>query len=106
MRICFVSFMFSPSIGGTQARAEKQALQLLSLGHDVTVVTLRLNKKWKNLELLNGLPIVRIGGIYRRDGHLRIGRVGYLPIALAMFPVLWRLRFQYDLIHVTEVSPY
>src|SRR5438105_14656089 len=106
MRVCFVSFKFSPSIGGTQARAEKQAHQLLSLGHDVTVVTLRLNKKWKRFETLNGLPVVRVGGIYRRDGRLRVGRVGYLPIALAMLPVLWRLRFQYDLIHVFDVSPF
>ena len=35
IHICFVALMFSPSVGGTQARAEKQARQLQALGHDV-----------------------------------------------------------------------
>src|SRR6266567_6437661 len=105
MRVCFVSLMFSPSVGGTQARAEKQARQLQALGHDVTVMTLRLEKLWKGVEMLDGLPVVRVGGIYKRGGQLRTGRVGYLPIALAAFPVLWRLCSRHDLIHVFDVSP-
>jgi glycosyltransferase involved in cell wall biosynthesis len=105
LRICLVSLMFSPSIGGTQARMEKQARQLHALGHEVTVITLRLDKRWKQVEVLDGLQVMRVGGIYRRSGLLRIGRIGYLPASIAMFLKLWQLRHTYDAIHAFEVSP-
>jgi glycosyltransferase involved in cell wall biosynthesis len=105
VRACFVSLMFSPKIGGAEARAERQARQLRALGHDVTVITLRLNKQWKRMELLDGLPVLRIGGIYKRGGQLRIGRLGIWPINIAMLLKLWFLRKRYDVIHVFQVSP-
>src|SRR5436309_6606517 len=77
--VCLVSFMFSPLVGGAETRAEKQARQLQALGHDVIVVTLRHDKQWKRREILDGLPVIRVGGIYKRGGRLRIGRLGHLP---------------------------
>jgi len=105
IHICFVALMFSPSVGGTQARAEKQARQLQALGHDVTIVTLRLDKRWQRRETLNGLPVVRVGGIYTPRGQLRNGRLAHLPIDVLIFLALWRLRHHYDMIHVFEMSP-
>ncbi len=70
MRICFVTFTFSPLVGGSEARAEKQARQLQAFGHDVTIVTFRHYRQWKRNEMLDGLPVVRVGGIYRRNGRL------------------------------------
>ncbi len=105
MRICFVSLMFFPLVGGAEIQSERQARQLQALGHDVTIVTLRHEKGWKRAETLNGLAIIRAGGIYRRDGRLRIGRLGHVPSDIAMFLTLWRLRHQYDLIHVFQASP-
>src|SRR5579863_6864167 len=105
IRICFVSLMFSPIIGGAERRAEKQARQLQSLGHDVNIVTLRLNRQWKRTETLDGLPVVRIGGIYRRGGRLRIGRLGIWPITIGVFLKLWQLRHYYDVIHVFQLTP-
>src|SRR5712671_1612365 len=105
LRICLVSLLFAPSIGGTQARMEKQARQLHTLGHEVTVITLRLDKRWKQVEMLDGLQVRRVGGIYNRSGLLRIGRMGYLPASIALFLKLWRLRHTYDVIHAFEVSP-
>jgi glycosyltransferase involved in cell wall biosynthesis len=105
MRVCFVAFMFRPSVGGAQVRAEKEARQLQTLGHDVTVVTFRLDRQWKRKEMLDGLPVVRVGGIYRRNGQLSIGRLGYLPASIAMFLTLWRLRHTYDVIHAFQLSP-
>jgi len=104
IRICFVSFMFSPFVGGAEVQTEKQARQLQVLGHDVTVVTFRHYRQWKRKELLDGLPIVRVGGIYRRNGRLNIGRVGYLPNIIMMVLTLWRLRHSYDVIHAFQLS--
>jgi glycosyltransferase involved in cell wall biosynthesis len=105
LRICFVSFMFSPSVGGAQIRAEKQARQLQALGYDVTVITLRLERGWERTTKLNGLPVVRLGGIYRRDGSLRIGRLGIWAISIGLFLELWRLHHCYDVIHAFQVTP-
>lgn len=105
LRICMVSLMFSPSVGGTQARMEKQARKFQALGYDVTVITLRLHKRWKSAEKLNNLQVIRVGGIFRRNGMLRIGRIGYLPASILMFLKLWRLRHTYDVLHAFEVSP-
>src|SRR5947209_2343761 len=105
MRICLVSFLFWPKVGGTEVQTEKQARQLQALGHDVLVVTLRYDKRLKRTETLDGLPVVRVGGIYKRGGLLRFGKIGHLPIDIAMFLSLWRLRHHYDVIHVFQVSP-
>ncbi len=105
IRICIAAFAFWPSIGGAEARAEKLARQLQALGYDVTVVTFRHDRQWKRKEALDGLPVVRVGGIYRRDGWLGTGRLGYLPASIAMFLTLWRLRHSYDVIHALQLSP-
>lgn len=104
LRICIIAFMFAPLVGGAEVRAEKQARQLMSLGHEVTIVTLRHNKQWKHTETLNGLPIIRVGGIYSPKGILRIGRLGHLPIDILMFFTLWRLRHRFDIIHSLQLS--
>jgi glycosyltransferase involved in cell wall biosynthesis len=105
IRVCFVSFMFSPIIGGAEARAEKQARQLQVLGHDVIVVTVRHDRRWKRSETLDGLPIIRAGGIYKRGGRLRTGRLGHLPVFITLLLTLWRLRHSYDVIHALQLSP-
>lgn len=105
IRVCFVSFWFSPAVGGAEVQAEKQARQLRDLGHEVVVVTLRHDKQWKRAETLDGLPVRRVGGIYKRGGRLRIGRLGYLPVYITMFLALWRLRHSYDVIHALQLSP-
>jgi len=97
--------MFSPSVGGAQIRAEKQARQLQALGHDVMVITLRLERSWARTTKLNGLPVVRVGGIYRRDGSLRIGRLGIWATSIGLFLELWRLHHRYDVIHAFQVTP-
>jgi glycosyltransferase involved in cell wall biosynthesis len=104
LRICFVSHLFWPDIGGAQARAEKQARQLQALGHDVTIMTLRLNRRWEKTETHEGLPIVRVGGIYRRGGELRGGRFGHLLVDIGMFLTLWRQRHSYDVFHVFQLT--
>ena len=105
IRVCLVSFQFWPRVGGAEVQADKQARQLQALGHDVIVVTLRHDRKWKRTETIDGLPVVRVGGIYKRGGILRLGRLGHLPIDIGILFSLWRLRHRYDVIHVLQVSP-
>jgi len=105
LRICCVAYKFSPIVGGAEVQAEKQARRLQALGHDVTVVTLRVDKKLAKKEALAGLRVVRVGGIYRRGGELRAGKLGQVPIMISMFLTLWRLRHRYDMIHAFQFSP-
>lgn len=105
MRICLIAFMFAPLVGGSEVQAEKQARELQALGHDVMVITLRHNKQWKKEEELDGLPVIRVGGIYNREGWLRIGRLGHLPIDFLFLLSLWRLRHHYDVLHSLQLSP-
>ena len=104
LRVCVICFMFSPLIGGSEVQAEKHARQLQALGHDVTVVTLRLNKQWPKTELLDGLPVIRVEGWYRRNGTLHIGRFGHPFFDIAAFLTLWKMRDQYDVIHCMQLS--
>ncbi len=104
LRVCVICFMFSPLVGGSEVQAEKHARQLQALGHEVTVVTLRLNKQWPKSELLDGLPVVRVEGWYRHNGTLHIGRFGHPFLDIAMFFTLWNMRNQYDVIHCMQLS--
>lgn len=105
MHICYVAFQFWPSVGGSQVQAEKQARYLRQLGQDVIVVTLRHRKTWPASEVCVNFPVIRVGGWYRRDGALRVGRLGHILIDIMLFVTLWRLRRCYDLIHTLQISP-
>src|SRR6266852_1262486 len=105
IRICFVCFSFWPLIGGSEGHAERHARQLQALGHDVTIVTLRHKRWWKRTESLDGLAIVRVGGLYRPGKGLRVGKLGFLPLSIGMFLTLWRLRHHYDIIHAYQLTP-
>jgi glycosyltransferase involved in cell wall biosynthesis len=105
LRICYVLLMFLPLVGGAEIQAEKQARQLQKLGHDVKIVTLRSRKQWERKTLLDGLPVMRVGGIYKSDNTLRIGRLAIWPVSIGMFLLLWRLRHTYDVIQVFQVTP-
>ena len=106
IRVCFVSFMFAPLVGGAEVQAERQARQLQAFGHEVMIVTLKHYKGWKRRETLKDLPVTRVGGgFYRKDGRLRVGKFGHVPLDIAMFQTLWRLRHSYDVIHCLQLSP-
>jgi glycosyltransferase involved in cell wall biosynthesis len=105
LRICIFALMYSPLVGGAEKRAEKYAKQLTALGHEVTVVTLCHNKNWKKTEILDGIPVIRLGGIYKSDGTLRIGRLGHIPPDILVFSLIWKLRDKFDLFYCSELSP-
>lgn len=104
IRICFISTIFSPGISGVAVRVEKEARQLQALGCDVFILTLRHDKRWKRAETIAGLSIVRIRGVYGRNGQIRNGRLGHLLCDIGVFLTLWRLRRHYDIVHVCQMS--
>ena len=99
-----VAFQFYPVVGGAESRAMKQASQLRELGHEVIVLTLRHQKEWDKLEDMDGVSIIRLGGIYTRQGTLRLGRLGHFPLDLLTFVKLWQLRNQFDILHAQQIS--
>ena len=105
LRICVIAYHFAPTIGGSEIQAEKHARQLQAFGHDVTVITLRREQHWKKVEDYEGLPVYRIGGIYRKNGTLRLGRLGHIPSDILLFQLLWKLRKEFDGSHSLQMSP-
>ena len=69
------------------------------------VVTLQHEKQWKKHETINGVPVIRIGGLFNTHGTLRVGRLGHFPIDILLFIHLWRMRHQYDILHSIQISP-
>jgi glycosyltransferase involved in cell wall biosynthesis len=105
LRICLLGLHFAPMVGGAEQFAERKARQLQALGHHAMIVTLRHQRQWPRAEVRDGLPVLRIGGLYRRTGRLRIGRLAIWPIMPLVAYALWRHRAQYDAISVMQVSP-
>ncbi len=104
LRVCLLSWGFSPQVGGAEVVAAKHARQLQAFGQRAVVVTLRIDRQWKGQDLCDGVPVNRVGGIYRRNGLLRAGRVGYLPCAIGVLLTLWRMRHHFDVIHAIQES--
>lgn len=103
-RVCVISYKFAPVVGGAEKRAEKHARQLQAFGYEASILTLRLHRSWKRKEVLDGLPVLRIGGIYRPNGWLRLGKFARLPSDILIAWKLWQLRHSYDLLHVCQVG--
>lgn len=103
IRLCMISFMFAPLVGGAEVRAEKQARALQAMGQQVLILTLRHDKRWRRVETLDGLPIIRLGGLYRQ-GRLRVGKLGHLLLLPLLFFTLWRLRHRYDMLHACQLG--
>jgi glycosyltransferase involved in cell wall biosynthesis len=105
LRICLLTLQFAPIVGGVERLTELQAHQLQASGHQVMIVTLKHQREWRPCDVPDDLAVIWVGGVYRRNGQLRIGRLGIWPVMLLVGCALWRLRARYDVIHVMQVSP-
>lgn len=105
IQVCYLAFQYWPSVGGAQTQAQKQAYALHQLGQKALVVTLRHQRNWPARELDATVPVIRVGGWYRRDGTLRVGKFGHVLVDILLLWTLWRLRRDYDLIHTLQLSP-
>ncbi len=105
INVCFVAEKFYPVVGGAEVAVENQAGELAARGHTVTVITPRHNRAWPARDLRNGIAVLRVGGLWRRHGGLRTGRLGMVLLLPGLLAALWRTRERYNVIHVAQFSP-
>ena len=105
LRICMISLHYHPFVGGAETRTAKQAQQLQALGHKVIIVTPQHLKESPKTEIIDGVPVFRVGGSFARNGRLRVGRLAHIPNDILMFLQLWRMRQHYDILHNMQTSP-
>ncbi len=92
MRILFVLENFYPNIGGVETLFKSLTEKLAAEGHDVMVITTKLNKDMPAEENLNGVKIRRYPFINR-----------YTFTLFAVFPIIKHVK-NYDIIHTTSYN--
>jgi len=92
MKILFVLEFYPPHIGGVEIVFKNLAEGLVKEGHEVTIVTQRLNRT-KKQEIVNGVSIFRINCLSSR----------YLFTFLSI-PKVFNLAKQADIIHTTTYN--
>jgi len=60
MKILMVSLDYPPTTGGIAAHVYELSHAIKNQGHDVSVITLNVNKQWKKYEDDNGIKVYRI----------------------------------------------
>lgn len=93
MKICFLAEAFYPFVGGAESHSKLLARELVSRGHDVVVVTRRIDPSWASRTQIEGADVCRVPPSRAQ----RLGK--YLMMPAAAF-ALYRLRQDYDLIYV------
>ncbi len=101
--VLFLIHQFLPYVGGAELRALRDAVALQASGHSVRILTLRLDRALARQEVIDGVLVQRIGGLFIR-GRLRL-RFGaqWLPEFL-LFRELLRSRQSYDVIHLRQLG--
>jgi glycosyltransferase involved in cell wall biosynthesis len=93
-RICLLTETYHPLVGGGETQARTLAEGLVAQGWQVFILTRRHDDALSRQEIINGVPVCRIGP----SGAAHWKKWGLL---LSAAPVLWRLRQEYDLIFVS-----
>ncbi len=92
MKILFVLENFYPNIGGVETLFKSLTEQLVREGHEVLVITTRLNDDMPAEENLNGVQIRRYPFFNR-----------YTFTLFAVFPIMRHIR-NFDLVHTTSYN--
>lgn len=106
-RVFIVIATFYPSVGGAEKQALAQGRSLRQRGLDATIVTFRHDKSWARYDIIDGVPVIRIAGLFlgRRAGFPRIlQKVLYFIALIAMGCMLWHYRQRYDVLHVYQLN--
>ncbi|HEX7734745.1 MAG TPA: glycosyltransferase family 4 protein [Ktedonobacteraceae bacterium] len=106
-RVYMAPETFFPLMGGSERQALLQSAYLRAQGIETTIITLHFQRESLASEVLEGVPILRVGGrVLAWHDHLPgiLRRVCYL-LALCIFGWrLWRCRHAYDVLHVFQLS--
>lgn len=106
-RIYVAISTFHPIVGGAERQAFVLAKSLRKLGYDVLVMTLRQQKNWSRQEMVEGVPVVRVGGSVMGGRERYPGLIQkscYILGLCAMGWALWRHRNSYDILHVYHLN--
>ncbi|MFB6231271.1 MAG: glycosyltransferase family 4 protein [Salinibacter sp.] len=93
MRICLLAEAFYPIVGGAESHSKLLARELVNRGHEVVVVTRRVDSSLSKFEQIEGADVHRVPP----SGYPRLGKYFMIPAAAH---ALYRLRHDYDLIYV------
>lgn len=96
LKICMLIARFYPITGGTELQAQRLSETLINSGHEVFVLTARLNGL-KKYEVFNGLPIYRTYA-------LGWGFISSIFFCISSFIFLLRNSEKYDIIHLHLAS--
>lgn len=71
MKLCIlmISPQFRPIVGGYERAAERLSVELVRLGHEVTVITERRDRSWPAREQHDGVMVRRLWCLYRPHFH-------------------------------------
>lgn len=97
--VVFLTGQFHPVQGGSEVAALREAKALRARGHDVRVVTLRWKTSWPRDDVIEGVPVRRIGGLFLR-GRLRSRFGAKWLVEALLWLELVRSRDSYDVMHL------
>ena len=106
-RIYIVIATFLPLVGGAEKQALAQGRGLRERDYEATIITFRYNRAWPQLEVMEGVPVIRVAAILLRDREKLprlLQKLSYLLAMLVMGWMLWRQRQYYDVLHVYQYS--
>lgn len=106
-RIYILIATFHPQVGGAERQALLQGRELCARGYDATVITLRHDRAWPRHEVIEGVPVERVSGIFlggRQRLPAPLRKLAYMLGVLGAGWALWRRRRRYDLLHVYQLN--
>ena len=98
---------FFPLVGGAETQTHAQCKMLRERGYEATIVTFRHNTAWKSYEVIGGVPVMRIAGLFlgnREKLPRLVQKILYLLAMLQMSWFLWRKRKYYDVLQVCQFN--
>ncbi len=106
-RIYVAITTFFPLVGGAEIQTHALCKHLREKGYEATIVTFRHNKTWLPYEVIGGVPVMRIAGLFldKRERFPRLlQRLLYLLAMMQMSWTLWRRRKYYDVLQVCQFN--
>jgi glycosyltransferase involved in cell wall biosynthesis len=106
-RVLIAIATFHPIVGGAERQALAQGRSLRQKGLEATIITFRHSRSWAARDTMDGVPIIRIAGLFlgRREKLPRaLQKLLYFVAMLMMGWAVWRYRHCYDVLHVYQLN--
>ena len=106
-RIYIVIATFLPNVGGAEKQALAHGRSLREKDFAATILTLRHKRQWARREEIEGVPVIRVGGMMLGDRERMpalLRKLGYLMGLLIMIWTLWLQRRNYDALHLYQLG--